>query len=87
MTYYTVRSGAGVVDTGSMLWTIAVRGTSARHGTTPASVTFARAVTDNLLRAMVAGPMGRTHPAVANLATVHASASTATGTGGPVAAN
>jgi hypothetical protein len=85
MTYYTVSSGAGVVDTGSMLWTIAVRGTSLRHGTTTASVLFARTVTDNLLRAMAGRPMGRHHPAVPDLAALHASASTASGTGGAVA--
>lgn len=85
MTYYTVPSGAGVLDTGSMLWTIAVRGTSSQHGSTSSSVAFARAVTDNLLLAMAAGPMGRTHPAAPNLASLHASASTASGTGGRVA--
>lgn len=84
LTYYTAPSGAGVLDTGSMLWTIAVRGTSALHGTTHASVAFARTVTDNLLRAMAAGPMGRAHPAMPNLAALHPSASTANGTGGLV---
>jgi len=48
---------------GTMGWNKAVRGTNRRSGTTPASVTFARTVTDNLLTAMTAGPLGHAHPA------------------------
>ncbi|MBK8756132.1 MAG: hypothetical protein IPM08_03210 [Actinomycetales bacterium] len=43
-------------------------------------------MTDNLFTAMVAGPMGRAHPSVPNLASIKASPSTSTGTGGRVAA-
>ncbi|MFD7160137.1 N,N-dimethylformamidase beta subunit family domain-containing protein [Kribbella sp. NPDC059898] len=60
-TYYTVRSGAGVFNTGSMSW-ISTLGDRA----SPAAA-FARTVTLNLLHALSAGPLGRNHPAVGNL--------------------
>jgi hypothetical protein len=41
-------------------------------------------VTTNLVTAMAEGPLGRHHPASANLASVGDSSSTSTGTGGPV---
>ncbi len=85
MSYYTRRSGAGVFSTGTMLWVRAIRGVDARYGITTDSSRFARTVTDTLLRAMSSGPMGRTHPASADLAGLHAPATTGTGTGGPVA--
>lgn len=83
-TYYTTPSGAGVFSVGTMAWNKALRGTDAEFGITAASVRFARTVTDNLLTAMAAGPMGRTHPAVGNLAGLGESADPDTGTGGPV---
>ncbi len=67
-----------------MGWNKAVRGVDRRSGTTAASVTFTRTVTDTLLTAMTAGPLGDTHPAVPNLAALHEPATTATGTGGPL---
>jgi len=83
--YYTVPSGAGVFSVGTMGWNKAVRGVDHRSGTTPASVAFARTVTDTLLTAMTAGPLGHTHPAVTNLTALHeATTTTATGTGGPL---
>jgi hypothetical protein len=50
-----------------------------------AGSSFAQDVTDDIRRAMVAGPMGRAHPAVGDLAALCASPSTTAGTGGPVA--
>jgi len=47
-------------------------------------VAFAQKVTLNLLTALAAGPMGRTHPALGNLASVHDLATTSTGTGGAI---
>jgi hypothetical protein len=47
-------------------------------------VSFTRRVTANLFRAMAAGPMGRSIPATANLASLHENPSARTGTGGPV---
>ena len=82
--YYTVPSGAGVFSVGTMGWNKAVRGVDRRSGTTPAAVAFAQQVTDTLLTAMTAGPLGRTHPAVPNLTALHEATTTATGTGGPL---
>ncbi|HET8767496.1 MAG TPA: N,N-dimethylformamidase beta subunit family domain-containing protein, partial [Pedococcus sp.] len=83
MTYYTTPSGAGVVSTGTMLWVRALRGPDASHGITAQGVAFVRTVTDTLLAAMAAGPMGLTDPSVPNLAGLHASPWTSTGTGAP----
>lgn len=82
-TYYTTPSGAGVVDVGSMDWRVGI----AAAGTTPKGLTadsarFATKVTDNLLTAMAAGPMGKTHNSVANLSAVKPNPSPTTGTGG-----
>jgi hypothetical protein len=84
-TYYTVPSGAGVVAVGTMLWARALRGSDPKVGLTEASSRFAGAVTDNVLRAMAAGPLGAVYPARGNLASLGARASTTTGTGGSVA--
>jgi hypothetical protein len=83
-TYYTVPSGAGVFDTGSMEWVPALHGPDSSHALTASGVTFARQVTLNLLRAMAVGPLGQRHPASGDLATVGAPATTSTGTGGRV---
>jgi len=82
--YYTVPSGAGVFSVGTMGWNKAVRGPDRRSGTTPTSVAFAQQVTDTLLTAMTAGPLGRAHPAVPNLTALDEATTTATGTGGPL---
>jgi hypothetical protein len=82
MTYYTTDSGAGVVNTGTMLWVRALITTSEKHGIDERSVRFATTVTENLLEAMAAGPMGREHPARGNLEELSAPQSTRTGTGG-----
>jgi hypothetical protein len=83
-TYYTVPSGAGVFATGSMQWVPALRGPDSKHSLRAPAVAFARKLTLNLLQAMAAGPLGRRHPARADLATLGASPSTSTGTGGSV---
>ncbi len=82
--YYTVKSGAGVFATGSIEWVRALQGPDREYGVGPASVAFAQKVTLNLLTALAPGPMGRTHPALRNLASVHDLATTSTGTGGAI---
>jgi hypothetical protein len=82
--YFTSPSGAGTFSTGTMSWATALSGAKAAFGITQASVEFVVAVTRNLVRAMAAGPMGRTVPAHDNTAALHLDPSTATGTGGPV---
>ena len=66
-TYYTVPSGAGVFDAGTIDWTCDVGGGCKASGIT---ATVVRQLTDNLLRAFAAGPAGRAHPAVDNVAAV-----------------
>ena len=85
MTYYTVPSGAGVVAVGTMNWRYGLE-TVPQPGTalTAASLAFATTVTENLFRAMAAGPMGLTRPATSNLAEIAPPVSTRTGTGGAV---
>lgn len=85
VTYYSTSSGAGVFAVGSMLWTTALRGTSATYGIDTRSVSFARRVTASLFTAMASGPMGATHPARGNLAALDVPAGSETGTGGPLA--
>lgn len=65
--YYTVPSGAGVFAAGTMRWVCAMRGKGCGHGVTDAAAGFVDRVTETLLRAMAAGPMGVTHPARDNL--------------------
>lgn len=84
MTYYTVKSGAGVVSTGSMAWVWAVRGKSTKWGIPAESVTFARKVTDNLLKAMAAGPLGEKQASKPNVDEINPNPSSQTGTGGTV---
>lgn len=85
LTYYTTRSGAGVVDTGTMLWVRALRGPSPVEGIDARTSRFVRRVTANLWAAMATGPMGRAHPSHGDLAALHASPFTRTGTGGTYA--
>jgi hypothetical protein len=82
ITYYTTDSGAGVVNTGTMLWVRALLGTSGKHGVDERSVRFVTTVTENLLEAMAAGPMGRKHPARGNLDELSPPQGTGTGTAG-----
>ncbi|MEW1954916.1 N,N-dimethylformamidase beta subunit family domain-containing protein [Terrabacter sp. NPDC080008] len=85
LTYYSTPSGAGVLAVGTLAWTAGLRGAHTRPAIDERAATFARTVTANLFTAMAQGPMGRSHPARSNLAGIGASASTSTGTGGPVA--
>ena len=82
LTYYAAPSGAGVVDVGTMLWVRALAGPDGRYGITAAGTAFTRVVTANLLAAMAEGPMGSAHPPQPNLASLHASPRTDTGSGG-----
>lgn len=84
MTYYTAGSGAAVFAAGTMMWVNALASRTNGTGLSDASVSFARGVTDNLLREMAAGPMGTLHPARPNLAGLAASPSTAHGSAGDV---
>jgi hypothetical protein len=81
LTYYTVGSGAGVVSTGSMVFSRSFDGPMAEHGITADSVALARALTTNLLTEMAMGPLGDRHPAHPNRVELPAPRSTATGTG------
>ena len=83
-TYYTVPSGAGVFDTGSMEWVRALHGPDSKHSLKAPTVAFARTVTLNLVRAMATGPLGHDHPARGDLAALGASPDTSTGTGGRI---
>lgn len=60
--YYTVGSGAGGFDAGSIAWINSLQG-----GSGPISAAYTTAVTTNLLRAFADGPAGRAHPAVDNV--------------------
>ena len=87
VTYYTTASGAGVFASGSMSWAVGLLGPNLNreYGIDQRASDFAAKVTTNLVRAMSAGPMGTSHPAVPNLAGLNAPASTSTGSGGAVA--
>lgn len=61
--YYTTDSGAGVFSTGTMNWTRALPRENHSTMLTERTKAFVGTVTQNLVRAMAAGPMGRTHPA------------------------
>lgn len=70
-TYYTVRGGGGVFSTGTMVWSRTVRSRLDRFNVGRRGVKFARRVTDNLFRAMLEGPLGKTHPSHGNLGSVY----------------
>ena len=84
LTYYSTASGAGVVAFGSMLWSVAMRGAYPRYGIPESSSRFAIAVAENVLREAAIPRLGARRPAVANLHQIRASASTRTGSGGPL---
>ena len=70
--YYTVRSGAGVFDAGTMQWVCALEAQLCTQVAVPAgSEAFVRQVTLNLLRTFAQGPAGRVHPAIDNTAADH----------------
>ncbi|MFG2719412.1 N,N-dimethylformamidase beta subunit family domain-containing protein [Streptomyces sp. NPDC048416] len=68
--YYTVSSGAGVFNTGTMRWVQSTVGAGG-HGIDGTTARFTSRVTENLLRVFAAGPAGRTHPAKDNLDSFH----------------
>jgi hypothetical protein len=70
--YYTVPSGAGVLDVGTMRWVCALTDTCGQ-GVNQAAEAFTDVATANILRAFAAGPAGRAHPAQDNLAGLHLS--------------
>ena len=65
--YYTVASGAGVFDAGTMRWECALGSECSTHFGTAARA-FVRRATLNLLTAFAAGPAGKAHPAADNTA-------------------
>jgi hypothetical protein len=65
--YYTVASGAGVFDAGTMRWECALGSQCSAHFGSAARQ-FVRTATLNLLTAFARGPAGRTHPAQDNTA-------------------
>ncbi len=60
--YYTVASGAGGFDAGSIAWINSLQG-----GNGPVATAYTTTVTTNLLTAFGAGPAARTHPAHDNV--------------------
>lgn len=65
VTYYTAPSGAGVFDAGTSKWECALSDDACGPGWgDPQSFAVVRGVTERLLKAAAAGPMGRAHPAV-----------------------
>lgn len=65
--YYTVPSGAGVFDAGTMRWECALGSQCSSH-LTAADRAFVRTATLNLLTAFLQGPAGKAHPATDNTA-------------------
>ena len=68
-TYYTAPSGAGVFDSGTSSWECALAVFLCEKGRGNAQAQrVVTAITTRLLQAFAAGPAGRAHPAVSNLA-------------------
>lgn len=80
-TYYTTRSGAGVVAVGTMNWTRALAGAFPAHGITDAAYRFALQVTENIYRAVGTPGLGRIHPAHDELYSAGLSSVNSTGVG------
>ncbi|QGF24064.1 N,N-dimethylformamidase beta subunit family domain-containing protein [Raineyella fluvialis] len=83
MTYYSTGK-AGVWATGSMMWVKVLNGPNGKYNITDASVTFVRRVMENAFRQMAKGNGKGALQTTPNLSGLNASASTSTGTGGPV---
>jgi hypothetical protein len=70
--YYTTRSGAGVFDSGTSKWECALNNVACGAGWgDPMTYRVVRAITARLLTAFAAGPAGKAHPAVDDLARLH----------------
>ena len=66
-TYYSWRpSGAGVFETGTNNWISTL--SACPPGTAPCPASLIQKITGNLLRVFGAGPAGKTHPSVSNVA-------------------
>lgn len=83
MTYYSTGT-AGVWATGSMMWVKVLNGPNARYHITSSSVAFVKRVTENAFTVMAKGNGQGALRTTPNLAGLNESASTSTGTGGPV---
>ena len=68
--YYTVSSGAGVFDAGTMRWACALGGGCRNHGVDDAATRFVQRVTKEVLRAFAGRPVGANHPAADNVDTI-----------------
>jgi len=80
-TYYTARSGAGVIAVGTMNWVRALGGATTAYGMTSAVDRFVVAVSANIFRAISTPHLGTAHPAVDELMKLHLSATNTTGVG------
>ncbi|MFC6596253.1 N,N-dimethylformamidase beta subunit family domain-containing protein [Kitasatospora paranensis] len=74
--YWTTPGGAGIFASGTMRWVEAldangIGGTRADHGMDAHAGDLVRRVTENVLTLFAAGPAGRVHPAVDNVAAVY----------------
>jgi hypothetical protein len=67
-TYYSVPSGAGVFDAGTLRWTCALQGHCRPYQLPARTVGFVRTVTDTVLKEFARGPAGLRHPARDNTA-------------------
>jgi N,N-dimethylformamidase beta subunit-like, C-terminal len=67
VTYYSVASGAGVVDTGTSSWICQIDAVCAAGRNSLSTSTAVRRITMNLLLAFAAGPAGQLHPSRSNL--------------------
>ena len=65
--YYTVDSGAGVFNAGTLRWTCALVNPCGPARLSARTQRFVRTVTSTLLRAYVGGPVGAAHPAQDNI--------------------
>jgi hypothetical protein len=72
MAYYTTRSRAGVLDTGTNNWVAGIVGNVVHGAVGRFEQRIISRATANLFRAFAAGPAGRVHPAHGNLARLHA---------------
>jgi hypothetical protein len=70
-TYYTHRSGAGVVSVGTLRWTCTLSRTCFGTPMAPRTVAFVRTVTRTIVREFARGPVGERYPARDNVDRFH----------------